>query len=44
MIGEFVSRFVGGLKARRLAFGMVVLPAIPPGLWFSVLHYEQPPT
>lgn len=43
MIGEFVSRFVGGLKAWRLAFAMVVLPAIPLGLWFSVLYiyHEQ---
>lgn len=43
MIGEFVSRFVGGLKAWRLAFAMVVLPTIPLGLWFSVLYiyYEK---
>ncbi|MCB1445568.1 MAG: BCCT family transporter [Rhizobiaceae bacterium] len=43
MIGEFVSRFVGGLKAWRLAFAMVVLPAIPLGLWFCVLYiyYEK---
>lgn len=43
MIGEFVSRFVGGLRAWRLAFAMVVLPAIPLGLWFCVLYiyYEN---
>lgn len=38
MIGEFVARFVGGLKAWRLAFAMVVLPAVPLGLWFCVLY------
>ena len=42
MIGQFVSRFVGGLKTWRLAFAMVVLPAIPLGLWFCVLFiYHQ---
>lgn len=38
MIGQFVARFVGGLPAWRLAFAMVVLPAIPLGLWFCVLY------
>ncbi len=43
MIGQFVSTFVGGLKAWKLAFAMIVLPTIPLGLWFSVLYiyYEQ---
>ena len=38
MIGQFVSTFVGGLKAWKLAFAMVVLPTIPLGLWFAVLY------
>ncbi|MBU3031676.1 BCCT family transporter [Paracoccus marinaquae] len=37
MIGQFVARFVGGLPAWQLALAMVFLPAIPLGLWFSVL-------
>jgi choline-glycine betaine transporter len=37
MIGQFVSGFVGGLRAWKLAFAMVVLPTIPLGLWFAVL-------
>ncbi len=43
MIGEFVARFVGGMRAWRLAFAMVVLPTIPLGLWFCVLfiYFEQ---
>jgi glycine betaine transporter len=38
MIGEFVARFVGHMKTWRLAFSMVVLPAVPLGLWFCVLY------
>ncbi|HMO07539.1 MAG TPA: BCCT family transporter [Paracoccaceae bacterium] len=42
MIGQFVARFVGGLPVWQLALGMVVLPAIPLGLWFCVLYlYHQ---
>lgn len=43
MIGEFVSRFVGGLKAWKLAFAMVILPTVPLGLWFCILYiyYEN---
>lgn len=42
MIGQFVSRFVGNLQTWRLAFAMVVLPAVPLGLWFCVLFiYHQ---
>jgi glycine betaine transporter len=42
MIGQFVARFVGGLPTWQLAFAMVVLPAIPLGLWFCVLFiYHQ---
>jgi choline-glycine betaine transporter len=38
MIGQFVARFVGGMPAWRLAFAMVILPAVPLGLWFCVLY------
>lgn len=42
MIGQFVARFVGGLPAWQLAIAMVILPAIPLGLWFCVLFiYHQ---
>lgn len=38
MIGQFVARFVGGLPVWQLALAMVALPAVPLGLWFSVLY------
>jgi glycine betaine transporter len=38
MIGQFVSGFVGGLRAWTLAGAMVILPAIPLGVWFCVLY------
>ncbi len=39
MIGQFVSRFVGGLKTWQLLAALLVFPSIPLGLWFSVLYY-----
>lgn len=39
MIGQFVSRFVGGLKTWQLLGALLVFPSIPLGLWFSVLYY-----
>lgn len=42
MIGQFVARFVSGLRVWQLAAAMVILPAIPLGLWFCVLFvYHQ---
>ncbi|MFV0299351.1 MAG: BCCT family transporter [Paracoccus sp. (in: a-proteobacteria)] len=43
MIGQFVARFVGGLPVWQLAGAMVLLPAIPLGLWFCVLfvYYQN---
>lgn len=38
MIGEFTARYIGGLRAWKLAFAMIVLPTIPLGLWFAVLY------
>lgn len=39
MIGQFVSRFVGGLKAWKLLLALLVVPSIPIAIWFSVLYY-----
>ncbi|MDI3324353.1 BCCT family transporter [Pontibacterium granulatum] len=39
MIGQFVARFVGGLKTWQLCAALLVIPSIPLALWFSVLYY-----
>lgn len=39
MIGQFVSRFVGGLKTWQLLGALLVFPSIPLALWFSVLYF-----
>lgn len=39
MIGQFVSRFVGGLKTWQLLLALLVVPSIPIAIWFSVLYY-----
>jgi len=39
MIGQFVSRFVGGIKAWQLLIALLVVPSIPIAIWFSVLYY-----
>lgn len=39
MIGQFVSRFVSGLKAWQLLLALLIVPSIPIGIWFSVLYY-----
>ena len=39
MIGQFVSRFVGGLKTWQLLLALLVIPSIPIAVWFSVLYY-----
>ncbi|MGI9273023.1 MAG: BCCT family transporter [Woeseiaceae bacterium] len=39
MIGQFVARFVGNLKAWQLALALIVVPSIPIAIWFSVLYY-----
>lgn len=38
MIGQFVARFVGGLRAYKLMIALLVIPSIPIALWFSVLY------
>ena len=39
MIGQFVSRFVGGIKAWQLLLALLFVPSIPIGIWFSVLYH-----
>lgn len=39
MIGQFVSRFVGGLKTYQLLGALLIFPSIPLALWFSVLYH-----
>ncbi len=39
MIGQFTSRFVGGLKTWQLLLALLVFPSIPLATWFSVLYY-----
>ena len=43
MIGQFVARFVGGIKVWQLLLALLIIPSIPIALWFSVLFgvYEQ---
>lgn len=38
MIGQFVARFAGGIKAWHLLIALLVVPSIPIGIWFSVLY------
>ena len=47
MIGQFTSRFVGGLKTWQLLAALLIFPSIPLAVWFSVLyhyHLEAIPT
>jgi glycine betaine transporter len=39
MIGQFVSRFVGGMRTWQLAASLLVIPSIPLAAWFSVLYF-----
>lgn len=39
MIGQFTSRFVGGLRTQYLLIALLVIPSIPLAIWFSVLYY-----
>lgn len=40
MIGQFVSRFVGGLKTWQLLASLLIIPSILIAVWFSVLYYQ----
>ncbi|WP_444922154.1 BCCT family transporter [Microbulbifer sp. CnH-101-G] len=39
MIGQFTSRFVGGLRTYQVLAAMLIFPSIPIALWFTVLYY-----
>lgn len=39
MIGQFTSRFVGGLKTWQLLAALLVFPSIPLAVWFAVLYH-----
>lgn len=39
MIGQFVARFVSGLKTWHLMLALLVIPSIAIALWFSTLYY-----
>jgi choline-glycine betaine transporter len=39
MIGQFTSRFVGGLKTWQLLAALLVIPSIPLAIWFAVLYH-----
>jgi len=42
MIGQFTSRFVGGLKTYQVLGAMLIFPSIPIAAWFAVLyHYHD---
>ena len=40
MIGQFVARFVGGLKTWHLLLALLVVPSVPIAIWFSVLYWH----
>ena len=39
MIGQFTSRFVGGMRTYQVLVAMMVFPSIPIAIWFTVLYY-----
>ncbi|MGQ7845303.1 hypothetical protein ACUNV4_12550 [Granulosicoccus sp. 3-233] len=39
MIGQFTSRFVGGMRTQYLLLALLVIPSIPLGIWFSILYH-----
>ena len=39
MIGQFVARFVNGVKTWQLLVALLILPSIPIAVWFSILYY-----
>ena len=42
MIGQFTSRFVGGLKTYQILAAMLIFPSIPIAAWFATLyHYHS---
>jgi choline-glycine betaine transporter len=39
MIGQFTSRFVGGLRTWQVLAALLIIPSIPLGVWFTVLYF-----
>jgi len=39
MIGQFTSRFVGGLRTWQLLLALLTIPSIPIAIWFAVLYH-----
>lgn len=39
MIGQFTSRFVGGLRTWQFLLALLVIPSIPLAIWFAVLYH-----
>ena len=39
MIGQFTSRFVGGLRTWQVLAALLIFPSIPLAVWFTVLYY-----
>ena len=39
MIGQFTSRFVGGLRTQYLLLALLFIPSIPLAIWLSVLYF-----
>ncbi|WP_039683826.1 BCCT family transporter, partial [Tateyamaria sp. ANG-S1] len=39
MIGQFTSRFVGGLRTWQLLAALLIFPSIPLGIWFTVAYW-----
>ncbi len=39
MIGQFTSRFVGGLRTWQVLAALLIFPSIPLAIWFSVLYF-----
>ncbi|MGO3345852.1 MAG: BCCT family transporter [Marinomonas sp.] len=39
MIGQFTSRFVGGMKTYQVLGAMMIFPSIPIAIWFTILYY-----
>ncbi|MEL6565901.1 MAG: BCCT family transporter [Pseudomonadota bacterium] len=39
MIGQFTSRFVGGLRTWQLLAALLIFPSIPLGVWFTVAYW-----
>jgi choline-glycine betaine transporter len=38
MIGQFLARFVGGVRTYQLLLMILFIPSIPLALWFSVIY------